>query len=407
MFGNRQIKALKGLQAQQKRCGLMASMRKIALLCIGCCLCLTGCRIEPPLHLPDDIPQIDLGITEVETSLSIIWNINEDWRSHWWYGWDDEDIRILGDTVYPNPNYFEGRFFYLGEVPDHSQWLNIYKESIYGVTFRRRFEFGYHDMVLWSNIESADGTQVLVIDENDLNNIYATTTHSRLSYEPVTRSNDIHNSPEIFYSGEVDNIYISRDTLDYDYFDYARNVWVKEVPATLYPLVYIYLVQVVVYNNNRRIVYITDKATISSLADAVNVRSGCTSDVPTTIAFPMRFKTGLTARDGREADIFGGKFTTFGLCDMRPWAESRFDDVYSGSRADLPNYFMMSLNFNNATDSVYAFDITRQLQQQPHGGIVTIEIDADTLQIPTSSRNGSTFDPYIEPSDSIENEFKM
>lgn len=362
---------------------------------------MDSCTIQPPLHLAESEPITDFAVGEVVTDLNVIWDIEGDWNEYWWYGWDDKDIELSGVIGYDEPSNFEGRFYILGEVPPQSGWLNVERETFYETHFRRQFKYGYHNMIIWSNIDYTPQGQALIIDESDMSNITATTSNSRVSYQLPSRAEGVRNNPEIFYSGSLDKFYISRDTADYDYFDPVLDAWVKKLATDLYPMVYIYLVQVAIYNNCGRVVDITDLSTITSLADSVMLHSGRTSVSATNVVFPMRMKRSLPARDGRMADIIGGKLTTFGLCDMEPWARSRVQKVYAGSRTDLRNHLAMKLSLSNSTDSVYTFDITDQLRRQAHGGIVTIEIDADTLPIPLSGAPSSSFDPVIAPSDTI------
>lgn len=368
---------------------------------------VVGCRIEPPLHLAE-LTNGQVMIGEVVTEIEIIWGIEPDWENEWWYGWDADDISAYGDLSYPQPTNYEAFFMYLGTDPDADGYQSMSRTTLYSTRFRRQYSIGYHDMVIYSNIDSDDGTQVLVVDDADPYDIHATTTVSRLGYA-VLHQGSIYNYPEIFYAGELDGFYISPNFEDYDYFDDELQAWVKYIYANMYPMVYIYLVQVAVYNNNGRITSLADNPVLANMSDGVKVNTGHTHDSPGHVAYPMRLKKGLTARDGRDADIFGGKLTTFGLCDMECWSESRDNPQYAGSRSDLRNHVYLDLSFSNSTDSVYGYDVTDQVRRQSHGGIITIEIDMDTLKRPTSSSSGagSGFDPYVAPQDSIQYEFGM
>lgn len=222
-------------------------------------------------------------------------------------------------------------------------------------------------------------------------------TQSRVGYTiPSSRASSVtRNNPEIFYSGMEKGFLLSRNYEDYDYYDEEAGVWVKHLDTDVVPMVYIYLVQVILYNNTQgRVTGLTDYPAMTALADGVTLHTGHTHLADTQVTFPMRFKKGLNAAQGRTADIFGGKLTTFGLCDMDSWNKSR-SPQYAGSRAELRNQLALSLQFANSTDSTYLYDVTPQLQRQVHGGVVTIEIDVDTLKIPTSRNAGSSFNPVI------------
>ncbi|MGN0224143.1 MAG: hypothetical protein ACI4AM_08980, partial [Muribaculaceae bacterium] len=89
-----------------------------------------------------------------------------------------------------------------------------------------------------------------------------------------------------------------------------------------------------------------------------------------------------------------------GLCDMPSW-RARRGASFAG-RDDVDNYMMVGLHFSNGADSTYTYEVTDQLRRQPHGGIITIEIAADTITVPTKpggGGGGSMFDPNVNPYD--------
>ena len=58
---------------------------------MACGALLTGC-IEPPLHLPDGVPQ-------VETEIKIDWQVDIDWHNKKIYGWRFDDTFTLEDLL--------------------------------------------------------------------------------------------------------------------------------------------------------------------------------------------------------------------------------------------------------------------------------------------------------------------
>lgn len=368
---------------------------------------MNSCQIEPPLKLADTVP-LELSLMEMELEIETVWGIEEEWRNNWWYGWDDEDIQLFGPIDYPEPTNYEARFYYLGETPvSDGSYISLDRERIWGTTFERHMLLGWHDILFWSNIDSDDGTQVLIIDESNPNDIHATTTATRLSYGSPTRAG-VYNNPEIFYAGMPETFYVSKDPKDYGYYDEVRNLYVKHIDANLNPLVYTYLVQIILYHNNNRITGMAERSAVTSLADGVSLHTGHTHDTDVSVSYDMHLKHGITVRDTVRADIFGGKLTTFGLCGMEPWMVSRTRS-YTGTRSDLANHVVANFSFNNRSDSVYLYNVTDQMQRQAHGGVVTIEIDVDTLKIPQSDSHGSAagFDPWIAPCDSIEHDYEI
>ncbi|MCR4765073.1 MAG: hypothetical protein K5856_02730 [Bacteroidaceae bacterium] len=358
--------------------------------------------IEPPLHLPGQ--EILTEVPIVETKLEVVWNIETEWTTQWHYGWDVKDDSIWGGIGYEHPEKFQVRRYFTGDDPDaaHSE---VDAFSINDTSFRRFFQFGFYDILLWSDINSKDGTQVLVINET-LDEVTATTTGTRgLSrsisrlvgseeVEDTTAVVGLFNQPEVFFATYPEDVYISRDLNDYVY-DPVENVYIKKIEAELKPLVYIYLVQIILVNNDGRIKGINGNAAMSSMASGVNVNTGHTNNSPSIVYFNTRLKHDVDV-NGALCDVIGGKFTTFGLCDMEPY--TRQGNIYSGSRTELNNFLFFDLLYSNDGVKTYSVDVTDQMQKQAHGGVVTIYIDCSKLTPPEEPEKGkgSLFVPTVE-----------
>ncbi len=393
----------------------MKSLRQVisrvlaVIVSLQCCAC-----IQPPLHLPGQ--EILTEFPTVDTQLSIVWNISTDWTTNWYYGWDETDTSLWGDIGYSKPSNFQVRRYYTGDDPqaEHSE---VDAFSIRGTNFRRFFAFGYYDLLLWSDIDSPDGTQVLVITEEP-NSVTATTTGTRGLSRAVTSLNSpakpteedsgvigLKNQPEIFFSAYPEDIYISRDLKDYEY-DPVENVYIKRLDAELHPLVYIYLVQLVLVNNDGRVKGINGNAAISSMASGTDLYTGHTNNVPSVIYFNTRLKRDMKVND-TPCEIIGGKLTTFGLCDMEPY--TRQGSEYTGSRGSLHNNLFFDLVFSNDGVKTFSIDVTDQCQSQSHGGVITVYIDCSTLDPPEDpeSGNGSMFLPTVEDYNEVYWEIEM
>ena len=388
-----------------KRLHLIISMVGIMFFSLQ----LESC-IEPPLNLPGQEVLVDMPL--VETELSVVWNVEADWTTGWYYGWDETDEAIWGGMGYNMPTSYQVRRYYLGDYPD-APHTTVDAFSIRGTSFRRFFSFGYYDILFWSDIDSKDGTQVLVINES-LDEVTATTTGNRgmsrnvrqlidnKEYDITTGIYGLRNQPEIFYAAYPENIFISRNLSDYIY-DPVENIYIKKIETELRPLVYIYLVQIILLNNDGRIKGINGNTAMSSMASGTNVNTGHTNNNPSIIYFNTRLKRNLTV-EGTPCDIIGGKFTTFGLCDMDPY--TRAGKIYNGSRGDLKNHLFFDLVFSNDGEKTYAVDVTDQCQSQAHGGVITVIIDCGNLEPPVGPEEpekgqGSLFVPTVEDYDEV------
>ncbi len=376
----------------------------LLVLCVS--MHLKSC-IEPPLHLPGQ--EILTEVPAVETQLNVVWDINVDWKANWHYGWDATDSTIWGSIGYEKPSSYQVRRYYTGNLPD-APHTDVDAFSISGTSFRRYFSFGYYDMLLWSDIDSKDGTQVLVINES-LEKVEATTTVTRgmsrgfiklvnaAAMEDTTGLVGLKNQPEIFFAAYPEDIYISRNLKDYIY-DPVENIYIKKIETQLRPLVYIYLVQIVLRNNDGRVKGISGNAALSSMASGTNVNTGHTNNQPAIVYFNTRVKQKKNV-NGEICDIIGAKLTTFGLCDMEPY--TRAGSQYSGTRSELHNYMFFDLLFSNDGVKTYSVDVTDQCQAQCHGGVITVYIDCGQLEPPPGPEKGtgSLFVPTVEDYDEV------
>ena len=185
-------------------------------------ICTVSC-IEPPLHLPGQ--ELDVIMPKVETELSVVWDYDVSLDDEWYYGWDAVDDSIWGNIGYTMPSGFEVHRYFKGDniTPWHT---NDDAFSIRTNRFRRYFQFGYYDMLFYSDIDSKDGTQVVVMHET-LDSVTATTTGTRgISGRIISKTKGVDqdspqaiallNQPEIFFGAYPENINISSDLNDYE-----------------------------------------------------------------------------------------------------------------------------------------------------------------------------------------------
>ena len=96
-------------------------MTKYALL-LTILLLTAACRREPELHLYESQPT-EMTFVFAEIELDVYWDyiletgVRYDWRTEWYYGWNDEDRRIFGEIGYTQPNEFNIRRYYTGSTP--------------------------------------------------------------------------------------------------------------------------------------------------------------------------------------------------------------------------------------------------------------------------------------------------
>ena len=372
-------------------------MRKIMMLLLLALLALSSCYREPPLHLYDiDNPALALPI--VELSLDTYWNydgnlgINYDWRAEWYYGWDDEDRSIFGELEYEEPTKFFLRRYYTGEVKEGTR---IDKKNAYvsGRTFRAPYDWGFWDILAWNDVKTIDGVQSLQIDEKssyDEDIIASTGTTMYSSRYHAPRYQNSFYEPEQLFSACEKGVEINKN-LDGFEFDEDNNIWVRKLNMYLEPLTYIYLPQIILHNNNGRIDQVTSNGNISGMARFADINTGFAGEDAIAVNFKMRLKTNKDFKAGEKVDIVGGRLMTFGICGQNANRITRADEENDTEH----HYIDVQLQFNNGMDSIFVFDVTDQVRKRYKGGVITVELDMDTVPTPKRS-GGSGFNAIVK-----------
>ncbi len=388
-------------------------------------LFVVGCERQPPLHLHDGGGDVELDLPLVELELDVYWDydinfgIDYDWREEWYYGWDDRDREVFGEMGYTKPEQFQLRRYHTGDTP-LAPHTTVLSHLVNGYRFSDIFDFGYWDLLAWNDIKTIDGIQSLIFDEETtLDSVWAMTNQtnhpSRYQAPRYTRS---FYQPEALFTGYDQAEHISRDREGFVY-DPERDVWVKATSLMLYPCTYIYLTQVILHNNRGRVDGVDGVANLSGMARTANLNTGTAGREPITVHYNMLLKNGCDMK-GESVDIIGGRLLTFGMCNINgsrvdtrqksSTATSSTRTVIGYTRNGNPiytrdgeifvddgqsHYIDVNMVFNNGYDSTFVFDVTEQVRKRFKGGVLTVELDMDTVSIPSRS-GGSGFDAVVK-----------
>ena len=382
-----------------------AGNRLRQVLCVLCVtipmvLALMSCEREPVLYLHHD-NQVNFDFAVIELSLDVYWDYNigfntsYDWRTDWYYGWDDEDNRIFGHLGYVMPTAFDLRRYYMGETgQDHHTQVDAH--YIEGNTYTDEFRFGYWDLLVWNEI--GQEVQSVVIDEtSSLDSVTASTnqTMNQVRYNP--RYTHSFNQPEELFAGYEQNLNIDKNLEGFTY-DSVRNVYVKQLNLQLEPRSYIYLTQIILHHNHGRVTGTSGISNLSGMARSTNLNTGVAGSDPVTVSYDVRMKRDVTVK-GEQVDIIGGRLVTFGLCGLNPNAISTRGNGQPTRANDRKRHLLdVDMQFNNGTDSTLVFDVTEQIARRFRGGVITIDLDMDTVPIPHRS-GGSAFDAVVDDYD--------
>ena len=373
---------------------------------------LSSCVRLPELHLYDsaetdfDIPIVDLDL-EVIWNYEIGYNITYDWKAEWSYGWDTQDKEIFGDIGYTEPKVFNLRRYYTGETPlaPHTQVLS---HTLYEPHFQGRFDWGYWDLLIWNEVHTLDGVQSLHFDEtSSLDTVTAYTNPSMYpSRYNAPRYTTSFWAPEALFAAYDRGIEINKSLEGFEY-DKERDIYIKKLNMTLQPITYIYLTQVILHNNKGRITSVDGNANLSGMARTTTLNTGVAGEDPITIYFNTRMKkdmplipydpqTGANPSASADpsverVDIIGGRLLSFGLCNQAGNRVSRAEEL-----TDTHSHYLdVTMQFNNGMDSTIVFNVTDQVRQRYKGGVITVELDVDTIPIPKRS-GGSGFNAVVK-----------
>lgn len=382
-----------------------AGNRLRQVLCVLCVtipmvLALMSCEREPVLNLHHD-NSLNFDFAVIELSLDVYWDYNigfntsYDWRTDWYYGWDDEDNRIFGHLGYVMPTAFDLRRYYMGETGQaHHTQVDAY--YVKGHSYTGEFRYGYWDLLAWNEI--GQEVQSVVIDEtSSLDSVTASTnqTMNQVRYNP--RYTHSFNQPEELFAGYEQNLNIDKNLEGFTY-DSVRNVYVKQLNLQLEPRSYIYLTQIILHHNHGRVTGTSGISNLSGMARSTNLNTGVAGSDPVTVSYDVRMKRDVTVK-GEQVDIIGGRLVTFGLCGLNPNAISTRGNGQPTRANDRKRHLLdVDMQFNNGTDSTLVFDVTEQIARRFRGGVITIDLDMDTVPIPHRS-GGSAFDAVVDDYD--------
>ena len=380
---------------------------------------VVACSPEPPLHLYD-AQEIETNLPIVDIELDVYWDyeidlgIDYNWRTEWYYGWDETDRELFGELGYSMPTAFELRRYYTANEAKGPH-TGVLSNTVVGKSFRERYDWGYWDVLVWNDIQTLDGVQSLIFDETtSLDSVTAYTNPTmHVARYNAPRHTHSYYAPEPLFSAYEQAIDINPDLTGFVY-DPVEDIWTRTLNMILRPITYIYLTQVILHNNKGRISSIDGSSALSGLARSTNVNTGHSGNDAITVYYNSRMKRntplvayGTRAEDvprGTEyVDIVGGRLMTFGICNLNANDITRADEVKEPYR----HYMDVTMQFNNGIDSTFVFDVTQQVRERYRGGVITVELDVDTIPVPTRS-GGSGFNAVVKDfEDGGTHEFEM
>ena len=367
---------------------------------------LVCCIREPELHLFDG-GDIEIELPLVELELDAYWDyemsygITYDWRAEWYYGWYAVDQELFGSLGYTEPSVFHLRRYFTGSTP-LANHTSVVANTITGKSFYGKYSWGFWDILVWNDVNTIGGVQSLNFDEQtSLDYVLAYTNQTMVAsrYEAPKYTRAFY-EPEPLFSAYHQGIEIDRELTGFEY-DPIRNVYVKKLDMLLEPITYIYLTQVILHHNRGKIVGIDGSGMLSGFARSTVVNTGISGEDIITVYFNTRFKKNCDM-NGEPVDIAGGRLLTFGISGQNANRIKHIEDV-----KDKANHYLdITMQFNNGMDSTFVFDVTDQVRKRWKGGVITVELDMDTVRIPSRS-GGSAFDAVVKEFEEETHDFPL
>lgn len=371
--------------SQMKRFPITAFSAFLAFL-------LISCQRTPDLHLHWG-HNIKTDFVMVQLDLEVYWNydVHYDWQPVWTYGWDDEDRRIFcNHPGYTKPDDFLLYRYGLGLTPDtHHAKPSIFEFS--GTSFSTHYDVGYYDMLVRNELGYLEQQALYFREEGDSIIAYTSPDDmpSRYDAPGFTRA---YSQPEELFAAYTHNIHISDNPDDYDKYDPDTKTYYKNMGLDVHPVTYIYLTQIRLHNNDGKIDRILGKANLNGMANSVCLNSGIAGNEHATVGYFVRMKRDCRMPDtGEKVDIIGGRCLTFGIPNQNSSRITRASDVNKDGR----QYLDLDVTFYNGMDSTLVFDVTKQVHEMYRGGVITIDLDMDTIPAP-SRPGGSGFDAVVK-----------
>lgn len=386
-------------------------------------LALGSCQ-RKPLYLRVSQGQVDVVIYDVR--LDLLWGT--DWQTAWQYDWDEN---LYGPIGYTKPDMVKATIYNLRTAaPDTTRvnsWFRVFPAHGGRISLNTG---ACYDMLFFNA-----GTEYILLDEApDYAYYQASTRHTDTPPSIAADTPGLkkegsgyvgYKQPDELFGTFLHGLLVSDDPLDYEHIidpETGQMTHIFHIQATLTPHTFIYLVQVMIINNEDDQGYIISarrtradgetqrvgagEMLLTNMASGVELFSRKTFHSPATLIIdadhirPIQHRN-LRLPDGttREGDIFATRLLTWGLPDMDPQVE--WERVKAGQTPTpqaLTNQMVVKFYLRSGRYHPQSFDLTDQLLHHPAGGVLTIVMDASTIPPgelePTE--NGGTFSATVE-----------
>ena len=293
-------------------------------------------KVEPKdLFRGEIVDLIDLHLAFKPAGLESLWG--EDWENGLQYDWDESDS-TYGALGYSEPENIKGTIFNTdyktGDRINHFFKVFALKDSTHSLQSAVKYDMLFYNF----------GTDSIFFNQSE-------------DYKTYTaQSNNLGRTDELqgaFLTGV-------------EFAPYQKS----ELEVTLEPYTYIYLLQIIIKNNQDNRITGADALTLTGLAKGTSLftRTTFTDTVSITTQDikPLQNHREVSLEDGttlQQAGIMAARILTWGL----------------PANSAANNNLTITLTLQNGQTKTLTRDITSQLQQNSKGGVITVCLDAENL----------------------------
>lgn len=289
---------------------------------------------EPDNLIPGEpVDQIELTVAFNTASLEGLWGA--DWENKLQYDWDETDS-TYGTLGYSEPENIKGTIYNIdtrtGERYSHFFKVFGLKDSTYSLYSAVKYDMLFYNF----------GTDSILFNQSEDYKTYTAQANN------LGRTDELQGT---FMTGVEFAPYQS-----------------SKLEVDLEPYTYIYLLQIIIKNNQDNRITGADALTLTGLAKGTNLFTRTTFadtvSITTGDIKPLKNHSEVRLEDGttvQQAGIMAARILTWGL-----------PTTTAPNRNDL----IITLTLQNGQTKTLTRDITTQLQQHPKGGIITVSLDA-------------------------------
>ena len=309
------------------------------------------------------VDSVRLSVSFKNPDLDLLWG--ENWKTEWQYDWDSSDT-TYGTLGYSTPEIIKGTIYNL-DANTGKRYNSFFK--LFGLKDNSATlpAGGKYDMLLYNT----DTENIIFQASDEFEKYTASTTITPFGFDSMGVAYKHLDEPDELLGALVTGVDLSKPSTDS-----------MEIDVELNPYSIIYLIQVVILNNDddQEMQAIgASGITITGLSQGVDLFTRKTFDktilITTEDIKPLQNHANVRLEDGtvvENADILAARMLTWGLPGINPMEPTKY-----GSKAAVvnQNFIGIEVTLRNGRPYTVSYEITEQLRNKPAGGVLTVSVD--------------------------------